>query len=306
MSEAIVITDMKKVFRGKRGARVAALRGISFAVEQGEIFGFLGPNGAGKSTTIKCLMGLIAPSSGQATIGGEVAGSLAARKKIGYLPENPAFYDYLTAQEYLTFVGKVCGLSSETVARRSAEVLQELELWDARNRPIRSYSKGMVQRLGLAQALVHNPDILIFDEPMSGLDPLGRALVKTKILELKAQGKTIFFSTHIIDDVEKICDRVAIILGGEVKFVGRVDRIVREGITGYQVRIRRGADGSVHDETIDKSGLSSFLDQVRTAGDEVLLVEPHRRHLEDFFLAMVRENLQGNPPSTNLPPPTVR
>ena len=290
MSDAIVITELKKIFRGKHRAQVAALREITFSVGQGEIFGFLGPNGAGKSTTIKCLMGLISPSSGEAMVAGEIAGSLAARKKIGYLPENPAFYDYLTAQEYLNFVGRICGLNAQDLARRSAEVLHELELWEARNRSIRSYSKGMVQRVGLAQALVHNPDILILDEPMSGLDPLGRALVKAKLLELKAQGKTVFFSTHIIDDVEKICDRVAIILGGEVKFVGRVDRIVREGITGYQVRIRRSADGSVSDETIDKAGLSSFLDQVRTVGDEVLLVEPLRRHLEDFFLAMVREN----------------
>ena len=292
MNDAIVISGLTKVFRGKRGARVDALRGISFAVGQGEIFGFLGPNGAGKSPTIKCLVGLIAPGSGEALVAGEPAGSLAARKKIGYLPENPAFYDFLTAQEYLDFVGKICGLNAEDLARRSAEILHELELWDARNRPIRSYSKGMVQRVGLAQALVHNPDILILDEPMSGLDPLGRALVKAKILELKAQGKTVFFSTHIIDDVEKICDRVAIILGGEVKFVGRVDRIVREGITGYQVRVRKGVDGSVVDTTIDKAGLSPFLDQVRVAGDEVLLVEPLRRHLEDFFLAMGGENLQ--------------
>lgn len=299
MSDAIAITKLHKIFRGKRGAQVAALRGITFSVGQGEIFGFLGPNGAGKSTTIKCLMGLISANSGEATVGGVDAGSLAARKKVGYLPENPAFYDYLTAQEYINFVGKVCGLNAEDLVRRSAEVLPELELWDARHRPIRSFSKGMVQRLGLAQALVHNPDILILDEPMSGLDPLGRALVKTKILELKAQGKTVFFSTHIIDDVEKICDRVAIILSGEVKFVGRVDRIVREGITGYQVRVRRRADGSIGDATIDKDGLGSYLNQVRTAGDEVLLVEPLRRHLEDFFLAMVRENLQGGVPSAN-------
>lgn len=288
MTVAIEICGLTKIYRGKRMTQVRALQGLDLQVEQGEIFGFLGPNGAGKSTTIKCLMGLVGSTSGTVQVAGVEAGSLAARRKIGYLPENPAFYDYLTAQEYLEFVGKIFGMGKAQLAARSAEVLQQMELWEARNRPIRSYSKGMVQRVGLAQALIHDPDVLIFDEPMSGLDPLGRALVKNKILELKKQGKTIFFSTHIIDDVEKICDRVAIILKGEVQFVGRVDQIVQEGITGYQLRIRQGMDGRVRDVTIGKDELAAFLDQIRENADEVLLIEPTRRHLEDFFLTMVR------------------
>lgn len=306
MTDAIVIDGLTKTYRGKRGARVAALNNISFSVEKGEVFGFLGPNGAGKSTTIKCLMGLIQPSVGKATISGSEAGSLAARRKVGYLPENPAFYDFLTAQEYLNFVGRIFSMDNGQLVLRSTEVLQQMELWEARNRPIRSYSKGMVQRVGLAQALLHDPDVLIFDEPMSGLDPLGRALVKEKILELKAVGKTVFFSTHIIDDVEKICDRVAIILKGEVKFVGRVDRIVQEGITGYQIRIRKRNVDTVHDVAIGKEEFGLFLNQVLSAGDEVLLIEPKRRHLEDFFLSMVRDNQVSRADTQNVQAPDVR
>lgn len=285
---AIVISQLRKVFRGKRGSRVEALRGISFTVNTGEVFGFLGPNGAGKSTTIKCLMGLIAPSGGEATIDGEKAGSKTARGKIGFLPENPAFYDYLTAQEYLEFVGKVCGLNHQVLEARRVEVLKKLELWDASKRPIRSFSKGMVQRLGLAQALIHEPDIYIFDEPMSGLDPLGRALVKEIILELKAAGKTILFSTHILDDVEKICDRVAIIVDGEMQFCGDVDRILSEGISGYLVRARNPLNGDVRDLSVGKDQLDAILSQVLEAGEDILLVEPNRRNLEEFFLGIVK------------------
>lgn len=289
MTQAIVINDMCKIFRGKRLSKVEALRGISFSVAKGEVFGFLGPNGAGKSTTIKCLMGLISPTSGSAMVAGQTAGSKAARKQVGYLPENPAFYDFLTAQEYLDFVGRACGLDRKTLSKRSEEVLRKLELWDAKKRQIRSYSKGMVQRLGLAQTLIHDPDIYIFDEPMSGLDPLGRALVKNIILELKEAGKTVFFSTHILDDVEKVCDRIAIILSGEVKFCGEVEGVLKEGISGYQVRIQDAADGSIKDLVVGKEQLASTLEDVRQSGNNVLLVEPKRHHLEDFFLEIVKK-----------------
>ncbi len=286
--DVIVINQLQKLFRGKRGAKVEALRGISLTVGQGEVFGFLGPNGAGKSTTIKCLMGLIAPSGGNGTIDGEPIGSKAARSKVGFLPENPAFYDFLTAQEYLDFVGKVCGMSRQRLAERSEQVLHKLELWEARKRPIRSFSKGMVQRVGIAQALLHEPDIYIFDEPMSGLDPLGRALVKDIILELKEAGKTVFFSTHILDDVEKICDRVAIILKGEVQYLGEVEDILLGGISGYQIRSRNPENGAINDVVIAKEELDVVLNQMRESGEEVLLVEPNRHNLEDFFLEIVK------------------
>jgi len=201
--QAIEITELCKVFKGKKGAVVEALKGISLSVGQGEVFGFLGPNGAGKSTTIKCLMGLLKPTFGSASIMGRPISDPAARQAVGYLPENPAFYEYLTAEEYLLFVGRVFKMPEALLARRTEEMLKLLELWDARRRQMRGYSKGMVQRLGLAQTLIHDPDVYILDEPMSGLDPIGRALVKEIILDLKKRGKCVFFSTHITDDVER-------------------------------------------------------------------------------------------------------
>ena len=283
---AIEINTLYKSFKSKKRQTVEALKGLSLSIEQGEVFGFLGPNGAGKSTTIKCLMGLIQPTGGTATIMGELIGSEASRRKVGYLPENPAFYDYLSAEEYLRFVGKVFKMPEGLLARRTVESLKRLELWDARKRPIRGYSKGMVQRVGLAQVLIHDPDVYILDEPMSGLDPIGRALIKEIILELKHRGKCVFFSTHITDDVEKVCDRVGILLKGELKMVDRVDAIMSRGIIGYQVRLK-DTDGTVIDEIVSKELLDRFLSEQVASGKEINLVEPRRRNLEDFFLSLV-------------------
>ena len=283
---AIEINTLYKSFKSKKRQTVEALKGLSLSIEQGEVFGFLGPNGAGKSTTIKCLMGLIQPTGGTATIMGELIGSEASRLKVGYLPENPAFYDYLSAEEYLRFVGKVFKMPEGLLARRTVESLKRLELWDARKRPIRGYSKGMVQRVGLAQVLIHDPDVYILDEPMSGLDPIGRALIKEFILELKHRGKCVFFSTHITDDVEKVCDRVGILLKGELKMVDRVDAIMSRGIIGYQVRLK-DTDGTVIDEIVSKELLDRFLSEQVASGKEINLVEPRRRNLEDFFLSLV-------------------
>lgn len=283
---AIEIKGLSKQFVGKKRQKVEALKGLTLQIEQGEVFGFLGPNGAGKSTTIKCLMGLIRPTSGTASIMGEPIGSEASRRNVGYLPENPAFYDYLTAEEYLQFVGKTFKMPDALLTRRSAEVLKQLELWDARKRPIRGYSKGMVQRVGLAQVLIHDPDVYILDEPMSGLDPIGRALVKEIIVDLKKRGKSVFFSTHITDDVEKVCDRVGILLHGELKMVDRVDSIMSRGIVGYQVRLK-DVDGTVLDEEVPKELLDRFLAEQVATGRELVLVEPRRKNLEDFFLSLV-------------------
>lgn len=285
---ALDMQGLSKTFKGKKRQTVEALKGLSLAIEQGEVFGFLGPNGAGKSTTIKCLMGLIRPTSGAASIMGEAIGTEASRRKVGYLPENPAFYDYLTAEEYLQFVGKTFKMPDALLTRRSAEVLKQLELWEARKRPIRGYSKGMVQRVGLAQVLIHDPDVYILDEPMSGLDPIGRALVKEITLELKKRGKSVFFSTHITDDVEKVCDRVGVLLHGELKMVDRVDAIMSRGIIGYQVRLQ-DADGAVLDEEVPKELLDRFLAEQVAHGREIVLVEPRRKNLEDFFLSLVHE-----------------
>ena len=285
---AIDIRTLSKSYKGKRGAKVEALKGISFSVEEGEVFGFLGPNGAGKSTAIKCLMGLIRPTGGSAGIMGEPVGTVASRRQVGYLPENPALYDYLSAEEYLKFVGKAFEMPDALLSQRTDDVLKLLELWDARKRPIRGYSKGMVQRVGLGQTMIHDPALYILDEPMSGLDPIGRALVKEIILDLKKKGKTILFSTHITDDVEKVCDRVGILLHGELKSVERVETIMAQGIVGYQVRLKQ-VDGVMRDVDVPKEELDHFLAEQVKFNNDIVLVEPRRKNLEDFFLSLVQE-----------------
>lgn len=286
---AISIDSLSKTYIGKKRVRVEALKNISLTVGRGEVFGFLGPNGAGKSTSIKCLVGLMRPTHGTATIMGEAIPSISSRRNIGYLPENPSFYDYLSADEYIRFVGSVFKMSADELSRKTEEVLKLLELWDARKRPIRSYSKGMVQRVGLAQVLVHDPDVCILDEPMSGLDPLGRALVKEIIIDLKKRGKTVFFSTHIIDDVEKVCDRVGIIAGGVLKSVEHVDRILQQGVTGYTIT-GQYSNGEIRTVTVNREELSNKLASLTAEGVAVSLIEPVRKNLEQFFLDIVKES----------------
>jgi len=285
--DALVIDGLSKTYRDRKRRTVEALKNLSLSIPEGEVFGFLGPNGAGKSTTIKCLVGLVRPTGGSATIMGEPAGSARSRMRVGYLPENPAFYDFLSAEEYLRFVGECFRVPRETLKRRVEEVLGLLDLSGARRRPIRSYSKGMVQRVGIAQVLVHDPDLYILDEPMSGLDPVGRALVKEIIRGLKGKGKTVFFSTHITDDVEKVCDRVGILVGGELRLIERVDTVMVEGIVGYQVRTR-SPGGETVDELVPRGGVERYLSERTSAGFEVLVVEPRRRTLEDLFLSLVQ------------------
>lgn len=286
---AIEISGLSKTFKGKKGSRVEALKDLRLNVEQGEIFGFLGPNGAGKSTTIKTLMGLITPSAGDASIMGVPISLPEARRKVGYLPENPAFYDYLSAEEYLLFVGKSFAIPEAELRAKCEQVLQRLELAEARKRPMRSYSKGMVQRVGLAQVLIHDPEVCILDEPMSGLDPVGRVLVKEIMLELKSRGKCVFFSTHIIADVESVCDRVGIILKGELRSVERVESIMTRGVTGFFLTLR-DQGGASSELFVPKQELSAAISAVQAQGKEITLIEPKRKSLEDFFLDIVRGN----------------
>jgi len=284
--QAIEITELGKVFRGKKGVTVEALKGISLTVDRGEVFGFLGPNGAGKSTAIKCLMGLIKPSSGRATIMGQDISTAEARKMVGFLPENPAFYDYLSAEEYLHFVGKVFNMPEPLLQRRTEDMLKLLELWDARKRPMRGYSKGMVQRLGLAQTLIHDPDLYILDEPMSGLDPIGRALVKDIILDLKKRGKCVFFSTHITDDVEKVCDRVGVISKGQLLVVDSVETILQRGVEGYTVLLMN-PNGKKEELFVEKTGLQTFIQQSVVNRQSIEKIVPQRKDMEAFFLEIV-------------------
>lgn len=265
--------------------RVEALQGISLKVCAGEVFGFLGPNGAGKSTTIKILMGLIRSTSGTASVSGLDVNRPESRRFIGYLPENPSFYDYLTAEEYLRFVGGCFGMPGSLLSRKTEEYLKLLDLWDARKRPIRGFSKGMVQRLGLAQTLLHDPDVYILDEPMSGLDPVGRALVKEIMLDLKRRGKCVFFSTHITADVEAVCDRLAVIVGGVIRKVQRVDEIMAQGVEAYRVHCTDD-DQALR---VEPAALRETLAKLEQGGRKVTLVEPIRAGLERFFLDVVKE-----------------
>jgi len=295
------IQGLSNVFVGKRRQRVQALDSLTLSIGQGEVFGFLGPNGAGKSTTIKCLMGLIRPTTGAATMMDAPVGSVASRTKVGYLPENPAFYECLSAEEYLNFVAKSFQMPQDLMYRRTDEVLRLLDLWDARNRPMRGYSKGMVQRVGIAQTLIHDPELYILDEPMSGLDPVGRALVKEIILDLKKRNKTVFFSTHITDDVEKVCDRVGVIVKGKLEALDRVDNILQSGIEGYvvQTRLNQGNHAPLNgfrslrtkeqfmEYFVPSSRLNEFMVLAGNNSLEVMLIETKRKDLEAFFLEIV-------------------
>jgi len=211
--------------REMRHATKVALRGLNLEVNAGEVFGFLGPNGAGKTTTMNVLLGFVQPTGGAASLFGIDVRQPIARQRIGYLPELTYYYKFLTAEELLRFYATIFGLSRSETDQRVDRLMKLVELEHARKRPIRSYSKGMQQRVGLAQALINNPDLLILDEPTSGLDPLGRMKVREIILRLRNEGKTVFFSSHELGEVETVCDRVAIIHQGELKVVGRVDEI---------------------------------------------------------------------------------
>lgn len=303
----IEIDALSKVYRGKKGLQVEALRNLSFSMPAGEIFGFLGPNGAGKSTTIKILMGLIAPTGGNARLFGTSVMRHNARRSVGYLPENPAFYDFLTAREYLAFVGSSFGMAAADIATRTDEVLVQLDLLDAAQRRIRSYSKGMVQRLGIAQALLHDPELYILDEPMSGLDPIGRALVKEVIKGLKKRGKTVFFSTHITADVEAVCDRLGVIVQGRLGALDTVEHVLRRGIEGYTVEVSGGSDapfddfscsavrGNIREYYVPKERFNAFVELISGAGGKVELIETKRKDLEQFFLEIVQHDSSSNP-----------
>lgn len=307
--EPIRSEALSKTYRkGLKQKRVQALKGLSLAVSDGEIFGFLGPNGAGKSTTIKLLCDLIRATSGRATIFGQDVREPEARRNIGYLPENPNYYNFLTGWELLEFHGTMHGMSSGLIRQRGEELFPMLELADAAHRQVRTYSKGMVQRLGIAAALVHDPGILILDEPMSGLDPVGRKLVANIILALRDRGKVVFFSTHILHDVEVVCDRIGIIAHGELRFCGSVPDMISESFADYEVLLRRVEPAQV--DALEREGHApvSFEDKVKVnvqKGDlvpflasfmqndmELISIEPKRLKLEDLFMGFVNSRLQ--------------
>ena len=282
------------------------LNDISFAVEAGEAFGFLGSNGAGKTTTIKLIVGLLFPDSGSVRIDGIPSHEPRARRSLGYLPENPYFYDYLTGAEFLDFYGRLSGLDAATRRRRSRELLERLALGDAGKLAIRHYSKGMVQRLGLAQALIGEPRLLVLDEPMSGLDPIGRREVRDLILETRGRGSTVFFSSHILQDAEMICDRVAILADGRIRSIGRLEALLAGAGSGYEVGLAGDAAAAIGCERVVARSENNLLVRVSTLeeaerlvaaarleGARLVSLQPVRVTLEDLFLREVGASARG-------------
>lgn len=302
--DAIVIDQLTKTYKSNWPWKPPSvvLRGLSFSVGQGEIFGFLGPNGAGKTTTLKILIGLIRQTSGRAEVLGAPAGDVEVHRRIGFLPESPYFYDYLTAEEFLQFYGRLAGMSGEALTPQVTTLLEMVGLIDARTRQLRKFSKGMLQRVGLAQALIHDPELVILDEPMSGLDPIGRKEVRDVILHLREQGKTVLFSTHIIPDVEMICDRVVVIVKGQVVAAGRVDELVNRGHTRSIEVVCEGVRGEAAPSLCtavtrlvqrgnqcllvlpDPNHLEEVLAQIRAQGGKLISVTPQRGSLEELFV----------------------
>ncbi len=225
--DVIEIKEVSKTYFNRGGSSTVVDK-LSLSVKQGEVFGFLGPNGAGKTTTMKMLVGLTRPTSGEVRILGARPQAIEIRSKIGFMPENASFYLYLSGKEFLNFVADIFGLSKAQKEEKIDNLLREVDLYEARNVQIRKYSKGMGQRLGLAQALINDPEVLFLDEPLDGLDPLGRVEAKDLLINLKKAGKTIFFNSHILSDVEDICDRVGILDRGHLIVSGSVEEVKRE------------------------------------------------------------------------------
>ena len=296
------VDGFRKVFRiGFFRKRIEAVKGISFSVKKGEIFGLLGPNGAGKTTTIKAMLRLISPTEGEIRIFGRPAGDRKVARRLGYMPENPYVYQYLRPLEFLDLCGRLAGMSKNDRQMRSEEMIDRVGLADAIDRPIGKFSKGMMQRIGLAQALLHDPELLVLDEPMSGLDPIGRKEVRDLLLEQRARGKTLLFTSHILSDVELLCDRVVIMQKGEITSEGKVHDLLESAGFRVEIRLSRtsqalkdalGSRGKVVEDaesrlTLRVEGEKAVEEVLRissAAGARLEAMIPERQTLEKLFL----------------------
>jgi ABC-2 type transport system ATP-binding protein len=296
LSKNYAVGFWKKQFR-------PALKPLNLAVRAGETFGFLGPNGAGKTTTLKLLMSIISPTSGTATILGKSFLDPEVKRRIGFLPEQPYFYDYLSARELLDYYARLSGVPASTRKHRIGELLGRVGLSEVGSKQLRKFSKGMLQRVGIAQAIIHDPEVVFLDEPMSGLDPLGRHEVRELIQGLKDEGKTIFFSTHILSDAEALCDRVAIIHKGELRGIGAINDI-RTSVAGRSEVIWDGAhalpvvsgcliESHITGETVRgmvrTKDIDSLLEQLRRQRARLISITPLQGTLEEYFLARTSE-----------------
>ena len=290
MSEtpAIRIRDLEKVFPVPlRRRQVVALRGLSLDIPAGHVYGLLGPNGSGKSTTLKILLGLVTPTSGSTEIFGVSSDRVARRAEVGFLPENPYFYKFLTGAETISFYGKLCGLGGRPLRKRVRELLETVGLTDAGDRRISGYSKGMLQRIGLAQALVHDPRLLILDEPTAGVDPAGSRQIRDLILQLKDRGKTILLTSHLLEQVQEVCDRVGILARGRLVREGSLD--ILTGITGQTEYLIENASPELQAE-IAKLALSH--------GAKLLSARQPQLDLETLFLKATENSDSQNKEST--------
>jgi len=302
MADAIRIENLKKSFRlGFIPKTKDILKGISLSVKEGEIFGYLGPNGAGKTTTIKCLLGLIFPDEGTIAIFGQPHLSARARQVLGFLPENPYFYDYLTAREFLAFYADLFGLGRNVKEERIGRLLKLVGLERAADLRLRKFSRGMLQRIGLAQALINDPKLVILDEPLGGLDPLGRKEIRDIIVRFKQEGKTVFFTSHILQDIEMICDHVAIIVGGLVVKQGALQDLVSEKVLFTEITVMgvspesfRGLGESVSVQgervllkVLEEKRVDDVLAVVREKKGKIISLSPRTETLEDIFVETV-------------------
>jgi ABC-2 type transport system ATP-binding protein len=305
------LVDIHKSYRSHLSIRKYwILRSLSLSILEGEIFGFIGTNGAGKTTTIKLALGLLHPDQGTVRLFGEDASNVELRRRVGFLPENPYLYDYLTGEEFLDFHARLFGFKPAARRRRVQELLEQVGLKNRGDRQLRHYSKGMLQRIGLAQALINDPEFVVLDEPMSGLDPIGRREVRDIILGLKARGRTVFFSTHILSDTEMICDRVGLLVKGSLKAVGTIDELVSREVPYWEVALQGGVNGNLpcgrivsrrEDRVLvrvdSQADLHRLLSILNGHGTSLVSVTPARQSLEDLF---VREAGAASPPAEGL------
>ena len=302
MADAIRIENLQKTFRlGFIPKPRPILKGISLTVREGETFGYLGPNGAHKTTTIKSLLGLIRPDAGTIEIFGRPASSPRSREPLGFLPENPYFYDYLTAREFLAFTAALFGLGRAVRDERIARLLKLVGLERAADLPLRKYSRGMLQRAGLAQALINDPKLVVLDEPLGGMDPLGRKEIRDIIVRFKDEGKTVFFTSHILQDIEMICDRVAIIVGGRIVKEGGLRDLVSEKVLFTEVTVAGLAPGDfaglgqqltaqgdrVFLKVYDEARVDEIVGLVHDRKGRLVSLAPRTETLEDIFVDTV-------------------
>jgi len=287
------VNDLCKTFRDKLTLKKKqVLFDVSFSIPENSITGFLGSNGAGKTTSMKCILDLLRPDSGQIRFfDGKYPDP---RYYIGYLPERPYFYEYLTGVEFLVFYGQLSlKLKRREIRERAIQLLEKVGLGPAQNKLLRSYSKGMLQRVGLAQAIIHQPKFLILDEPVSGLDPDGRYQITQLIKEVGAQGTTIFFSSHLLDDVDKLCDRLVIINFGKIIFKGLKNDFLKTSNTGFDIQYRLPNDPGTHSQFVnDIGGVAQFLPEIQKKGGNLIEVREPRTSLEEAFNKIKQENVQ--------------